>query len=398
MSNSMDIKVDVVVVGGGSAGIAAAYTAAKCGAQVALIEKNGFLGGMATAAYVGTVCGLFYRNQDDVFEYAVEGFAKQFATELALRSAAVPLKVRNGLKFLPYERQSFMQIADEWLAAQHVQVILNSIMSDVVISNNRIKKIACRSDQGEFYLTAEHFVDTSGFALFTNFIDDLSLDPDENFQAGAQVFGLTGLSVESEMQLNMHLIKAHKMGSESGKLLDDKSWISVMPGTLKNNAAYFKLSIPIPMQHGHMRDGKIRAYAVERLNTCLDYFKKHYPPLAQIELSMIAPDVGIRTGPRYRGDYVLKLEDVLACAKSENSSAKGVWPVEYWPPGEKVEMTYFEENGYYDIPVSCLKNSKVENLMFAGRHISATEKAIASARVMGTCMQMGESVGKIIAR
>ena len=75
MSNSMDIKADVVVVGGGAAGIAAAYTAAKRGAQVALVEKNGFLGGMATAAYVGTICGLFYRNKDDVFEYAVHHFA-----------------------------------------------------------------------------------------------------------------------------------------------------------------------------------------------------------------------------------------------------------------------------------------------------------------------------------
>ena len=73
------LNTDTVVLGGGSAGVAAAVAAARKGLQVILIERNAYLGGKATAAEVGTVCGLYKFNKKEIPEYIVNGFAKEFA-------------------------------------------------------------------------------------------------------------------------------------------------------------------------------------------------------------------------------------------------------------------------------------------------------------------------------
>ena len=86
---------DVVVLGGGSAGVAAAVAAARKGLQVILIERNAYLGGKATAAEVGTVCGLYKFSKKERAEYIVRGFAKEFADKLQARSQSTPLQVQG---------------------------------------------------------------------------------------------------------------------------------------------------------------------------------------------------------------------------------------------------------------------------------------------------------------
>ena len=80
----------------------------------------------------------------------------------------------------------------------------------------------------------------------------------------------------------------------------------------------------------------------------------------------------------------------MNCIKHEDAICNGAWPVEYWRTGnKKVEMTWFAENDFYTIPAGCLLSSEKENLFFGGKIISAEEKAIASARVIGTCLGTG---------
>jgi hypothetical protein len=86
---------------------------------------------------------------------------------------------------------------------------------------------------------------------------------------------------------------------------------------------------------------------------------------------------------------------VLSCRKFNDGIAKGTWPVEYWSPGKKVEMQYFADGDFYHIPARSLQSEKYQNLFFAGRNISADETAIASARVMGTCMQTGSAAARL---
>ena len=89
--------------------------------------------------------------------------------------------------------------------------------------------------------------------------------------------------------------------------------------------------------------------------------------------------------------------DVLECKKSKHAIANGAWPIEEWGQDKRVHMRYFEENNYYQIPADCLISQTLSNLFFAGRIISASDAAIASARVMGICLQTGYAAGKLAA-
>ncbi|MCC6954090.1 MAG: FAD-dependent oxidoreductase, partial [Deltaproteobacteria bacterium] len=97
-----DSPFDVVVVGGGAAGIAAAVTAARAGARVAIMERTSAFGGMATGARVGTICGLYYRSPDSP-QFAVGRFARDFARNIATRCGSAPRSTDDGLWYLPYE-------------------------------------------------------------------------------------------------------------------------------------------------------------------------------------------------------------------------------------------------------------------------------------------------------
>jgi hypothetical protein len=88
---------------------------------------------------------------------------------------------------------------------------------------------------------------------------------------------------------------------------------------------------------------------------------------------------------------------VLSCKKFENAIANCSWPIEIWEQNRRVNMRYFNLDDHYQIPADCLQSNSINNLFFAGRNISATDGAIASARVMGICLQTGYAAGCLAA-
>jgi len=87
----------------------------------------------------------------------------------------------------------------------------------------------------------------------------------------------------------------------------------------------------------------------------------------------------------------------LSCKKFDDAIANAAWPIEIWEQNRRVNMRYFKLDDYYQIPAGCLQSTSIDNLFFAGRNISATDDAIASARVMGICLQTGYAAGSLAA-
>jgi hypothetical protein len=112
-------------------------------------------------------------------------------------------------------------------------------------------------------------------------------------------------------------------------------------------------------------------------------------------LETIFPDVGIRVLSRPKGKVVLTKKDVLNCMKPNDGVAIGTWPIEYWNSSGELEMSFFPKMEYYLISANSLISDEIANLFFAGKNISASEDGVASARVMGTCIQTGYAAGKI---
>jgi hypothetical protein len=156
-----------------------------------------------------------------------------------------------------------------------------------------------------------------------------------------------------------------------------------------------KIGIPIEINNKLNNLSSVELLGRKMIGELTAFLQQNSEAFKKAHISDIAPEVGIRTGKRHNGKYILTKEDVLSTSKQLISAAKGTWPIEFWEIGKRVKMDYFSLEDYYDIPLDCLKSSKIENLFFAGRNISATEDAIASARVIGTCLQTGYSAGEL---
>ena len=390
------LQKHIVIIGGGSAGVAAAVSASQSGLNVILIEQNAYLGGKATAAEVGTICGLYAFSKHEIAQYIAEGFVKEFAEELKIRSHTQPLHNTIGLHYLPYDIEAYKTICDSLLIKHEVTVLLNTSLIAVDVKNNVIQSITVTNGYNICIVECESVIDCSGDGIVSQ-LTHLPLIKSDTYQAAAQVFTMQNVDPISEALLGMVLIKEIKKGIDSGLLEHYYDRVSVVQGSVKNNEVSFKIGIPIEVTYLGSNSSDIKAKAQLMAKTLAAFFIKHVSVFKNATPHHIAPEVGFRVGTRAVGNYMLTEADVLECKKSKHAIANGAWPIEEWGQDKRVHMRYFEENNYYQIPADCLISQTLSNLFFAGRIISASDAAIASARVMGICLQTGYAAGKLAA-
>jgi len=137
----IDTHPQVLVIGGGAAGVAASVGAARAGASVVLLERYTYLGGKATGAQVGTVCGLYQFNKDKESDYIVKGFAKEFAEALKDKCKQEPMSNTAGLHYLPYYPFAFKRLCDDLVTEHKIEVCFHSNVSSVELSGNTITSV-----------------------------------------------------------------------------------------------------------------------------------------------------------------------------------------------------------------------------------------------------------------
>lgn len=391
----MTMKCDVVVVGAGAAGIAAAVSAAQSGAQVVLLERYGFTGGLATSAMVGTLCGLFYRSHSTA-SYAVQGFARDFAEQIQKGSGTMPVKFAAGLHFLPYQPSAFHQQAIQRLQQAGVTIMLHSYVTAVELDNEKIQSIQVQSQGESLELMPKTVVDCSGNAQLSK-LANIQIIQQEKYQAGAFVFQVSGLPDMPLRELTLSLIRWVKRGILKGDLDLQCERVSIIPGTSQQGMALLKLGLP------ELFDGTpacLTQYELDaraRSVTIIDYLRAQETELQHLVITNMATEVGVRTATRSQGLQVLHETDIMNCTKPDDGVAIGAWPIEIWGSARVPEMDYFPEEDCYWIPAGALISKYLTNLFFAGRTLSATERAIASARVIGTCFSTGAAAGMLAA-
>ncbi len=389
------MKCDVAVIGAGAAGISAAIAAAESGASVVLVERYGFVGGLATSAMVGTICGLFYRNPS-IPRYAVRGFAREFSERVQEKSHTTPAVFSKGLHFLPYQPSVFHQQAVLQLQQAGVSVMLHSHVSAVDVCSKKIVTLHIQTAGSTVSLTADAIVDCSGNAHIS-MLANIGRIEQGHYQSGAFVFQASGLPLMEPRVLALNMLRWIKRGIQRGDLESHCERLSIIPGTVKNGVGLLKLGMP------ELFDGTVACltqYEIDarsRSVEIVDYLRCHEPELKDLMISAMAAEVGVRTMSRSQGIQTLEEADILGCVKPSDGVAIGAWPVELWGAEKKPEMTYFAMNDCYWVPAGALVSRYIDNLFFAGRAISATERAIASARVIGTCFSTGYAAGMLAA-
>ncbi len=380
---------DVLVAGAGPAGIAAAVAATRAGADVIVVERCGVPGGSPAVAMVGTICGVYRRDES----YLCEGFLQELAAYLRDYSGVHPVKMTDGLLVIPCDPIDFQHTALHFLSAPHqLKLLLHSTVTAAVADEARIRSVDVLVWNQMIRIFPRAIIDCSGEATIFHLASAGTL-PEEAPQAAALValLELEKSDYASEFSRNLAVIREVAKAAEK-ELSDLTQWISFVP-TKDPRRLHVKLNLPYPDSPAHMQVSDLEIsgrLAVEKLSAFLK------TALSGARLITVAPQVGIRSGRRGRGKYVLTEEDVLNCRKFEDGVACGCWPQEHWSATHRPKLVHLNEtSGYYEIPARCLMSETIKNLFLAGRCLSGTEAALASARVIGTCITTGYAAGKL---
>jgi glycine/D-amino acid oxidase-like deaminating enzyme len=397
------LRYDVVVAGGGGAGLAAAVSAAAAGARTALVERYGFLGGMATASMVSAICGLYQTSPGAAPEPLNDGFPTVFARRLAAMPGC-DKPVRRGRTYvLPYTPFAFACLADELTAsAGGLDVYLHASVADVTRAAGRIESLRVVTWERTLELTAQMVVDASGDAAVAARAGAATHTvPPSARQLPSLVFVLQHVDRDAVAPGPRVALLRTLVAAERGGLLP-KGCSNLMigpspqPGEVICKLALDGIADEVSDRRDFLtvaeQEGRRRALA-------LTEFLKSLPPFTGAFLSHAATQVGVRESRRVIGRYELTRDDVLSGRRFPDGVARASWPIELWEPG-RLGATYewLEDGQSYDIPLRSLQARDVDNLFVAGRCMSATHEALGSARVIGTCLATGEAVGIAAAR
>ncbi|WP_417592930.1 FAD-dependent oxidoreductase [Owenweeksia hongkongensis] len=393
MTNNVE-DVDVLIVGGGSSGIAAAIGASRNGAKVILIEKSSQLGGKATQSVVGTICGAYYRSTNKTSKYVTNGFAKEFCETLKKASKTEPIAhYQHELHFLPYNPLSFSLIADDFLAeAKNTQCFLHAIISDISIVNNKITTVEFINFKEKKIVRPKFVIDCTGESTVSKIAGIPTLKQDE-YQASAVVFSLENVVPSEPVKLSLAMLRAVSKAITDKELPADLDKVSIVPGSIRDTHLMIKLALPTIVNDTAENKSEIERFARKAAASVADQLIKRVSNFANAHIGFVASEAGTRTGALSEGKYILQKEDVLNCAKFEDGIAKGAWPIELWESGKNAHLEFFPHDKHYEIPLRALESKTIGNLYFAGRIISATNHAIASARVIGICLNTGFAAG-----
>jgi len=390
------VKCDVLVAGGGPAGIAAGISAARSGARVVLIERYGFLGGMATAAMVGTICGLYVRNDGGKAVYAVGGFPRQWAERLSAASFSKPIALGNGQHVLPFDPWSFRRLADDALRQTNgLKVALHATLTHVrMTAHNGVEAEALVWDRPVTF-DAAAIVDCTGEAVAVRLAGG-ALHEESTGQTPATVFVIEGASREfGRRGARLAALRHIQRACEKGFLSPDCSRVSFLPSPSGGGKVIVKMGVSWLEGGDWTRMARLEMNARKQIEEMCGFLKKNLAAFKNSYLSNAASQIGIRTGGRARGQVTLTESDVTDCRKWPDAVARGAWPIEEWGDALHPQMTRLPEGEWYDIPAGCLTLEHPDNVFVAGRCISATEKALASARVIATAMGTGWAAGKL---
>lgn len=377
----MKNKRQIAIIGSGISGFAAAIAASSKDTEVRVFDYSSKPGGQATHVNVGTICGLFKEEKLINHPFLID-FVENY---LAFDQSA---KVINhaGYNVLSYDWKQFQLYIENEFATHGITFLGNHELNKIQTEQRKITFLETRSAEKTAVYPIDSIVDCTGKAVVSELLNASTIHS-EKYQAPAYIFEMENVVGVNEFALNMVLSRFCQK--------NDCPPLFVVPGSFKEGKLALKLALKISgtddqaLMSNVLTETKnfVTKELIPQLSTQTDAFKK-------AKLIHLFSELGIRTSKRSQGKYTLTFEDLITPKQIQDVVAIGSWPMEEWSESGKVEMTVLKQ-GVYAIPSGCLQSAEYENLFFGGKTISADEKAISSARVMGTCLQTGYAAGRM---
>jgi hypothetical protein len=378
----------VAVCGAGAAGMAAALTAARAGAQVVLIEAQPDAGGTVTGALIHTLGGFF----DSSGAFLNEGLASHLVETLMRADSTVRRRRLGRTWVLNVDPDVYAAAVRSWLAAQRRLVVLyRTRVTEVVRQGNRVVALNAVGPEGPVDVRTKAVIDTTGTAEVVRLLDPALVDDGRERMAGGLIFVVRNVAAGAlAFPKGLGVVRALRTAAADGNLpvACDKAWVD---SGVRDDEVYVKLFVPLPLDW-RQREEHIMQEAHET-QAAVVAFLKRLPDFAAARVARTGR-LGVREGGRVRGVYCLTAADVRQGRRFEDAACRCAWPIEYWHPRDGVTVEYLPEQGYYEIPLCALRVAGWANVWAAGKCLSADAYAQASARVVGSCWSMGEAVAK----
>jgi hypothetical protein len=412
-------ETDVLVVGGGIAGVMAALAAGRTGARTLLVERFGSLGGTGTAAMMN----LFY-----VPYAASRGLVRELFDRLIARGGAIPGE------FVVYDPELYKVTALEMLAEAGVRVLLHTFVSDVVMDGRDLRGIVTENKSGRQAILSRVTVDASGDADIAARAGAPYIkgrERDGKMRPMTLIFRMGGVDVArlvdyvrthpedfSPDPLQCMLDLEHQMIRVFGffKLVEEAK----ARGELWPDCYYFRVESVLP-DRGVLTVNATRVYGVDGTNAedlsraeietrhqmiqLANWTRARVPGFERSFILDSANTIGVRETRRIRGEYLMTEEDILAGrhyddvvgvdANQQNPRQQGGHPPDGQEGGpQDVEARELVARMFvYEIPYGCLVPREVDGLLVAGRCISVDHHADVYTRNQGTAMATGVAAG-----
>ena len=410
---------DVLVVGGGPAGLGAALGAAEAGARVILVERYGFLGGNATAALVMPLMSFHTQHpraekkgSTTLFptdhgrgDPVIAGALTKLLDRLVKAGGAIAPSMKTGY-VVPFDPEIFKLVALELLDEAGVRFLFHAFASDVV-GDRALKAVVFETKSGPVVIRARALVDATGDG-------DIAALAGAPYTIGREEDGLV-----QPMTLMFRMTEFERAGFDAYVKAHPQEWRGVhgLWDLVRKATAEGKLQLPrediLFFATPHEREVSVNSTRANRVLgtdvwdwSCAEwesrrqmreiaaFLREYVPGFEKSYVVQSGVHVGVRETRRIHGDYELNVDDILNARKFPDVVARSSYPVDiHNPEGSGTTLKRLPPGEAYDIPLRCLLPQNVENLLVAGRCISGTHEAHSSYRVMPVSMATGQAAG-----
>ncbi|MBV8353704.1 MAG: FAD-dependent oxidoreductase, partial [Candidatus Eremiobacteraeota bacterium] len=418
MSSPARSNSEILVVGGGNAGCAAAIAAARAGASVMLVERYGFLGGTATAAMVGPWM-TFHSCQDRI----VGGIAQEIVERLVALGGS-PGHVVDASDYVatitPFDPEIHKALLFEMMREAGVRLLLHAYVLDALREANAVAGARFATVAGTREISAQITIDATAdaFVAASAGVAMQETTLRGRVQPATMMFRLSHVDLAAlaayvrehpeEMRTSLPpeertpqaltaiagLYRLWKAARENGEVTVPRELVSLFATPYPDEVIVNMTRVVDidPLDPDDLTKAEIdsRAQVMELFR----FFRARVPGFANARLAATATQVGIRESRRIVGDYTLTAQDVLEARQFPDAVARSAYPIDiHNPKGEGTTTHRLPPGASYEIPYRCLVPRDVESLLVAGRCISTTHEAHATTRPTPTVMTLGQAAG-----
>jgi hypothetical protein len=392
-------RCDVAVIGGGSAGVAAALAASRAGARTVLVEREPVLGGNAANALVHTICGLYLETGDGEAIFTNGGIAREIADGIG----GAPERA-GRVWYLPSPPAALSALySDRCRAEGALELRLGTESVEAALARDRRGEstLALRHAGATSELRARVVVDCSGDAA-SAFAGgaDCAMEDGERLQCPSYIFALDGVDPSALAGFARVQISTAVAGAARKGVLPAEAESVLLRACGAHGQVFATLNVRRPEGAAwNPLDpacvAALEASARASAESIAAYLRETRPGFASSRLAEHPRRLGIRETRRVLGPVVIEADDVLSGRRRDDEVARSSWPIELWADARRASFAY--PSGASSVPLGALISRSRPRLGMAGRCLSATHEALGALRVIGTSLATGEAIGRAAA-